>query len=269
VGGMTELSDELLMAYIDGQLDKPQASVVAHILHTDEALAERVRRLQSSQARFLDLFGALVRDGSLPGVKPEKSPPPRAKNDPVIADPSGFVTAGVASLLVIFGASLGFTTAYYSGISRGAAPEETRLPPANWPEEIAELHAFFTPETLTASRDSQSNPELVKFQLARMSSRAVVLPDLSQNGLRFVRAQMLSYRGNRLVQLVYTGRSDPLVALYITPGDADTALAPGLFGDVKTVSWSQGGLRYLIAADMTPEALRALAALAQSQLAKS
>jgi anti-sigma factor RsiW len=264
---MTELSDELLMAYIDGQLDKPQASVVAQILQSDEALAERAHRIQTSQAKFLDLFGALVRDGSLPGAKPEKTPP-RAKSDPMVNDASGFVTASVASLLVIFGASLGFTTAYYSGISRGAMPEDVRLPPANWPEEIAELHAFFTPETLTASRDSQSNPELVRFQLAKLSSQNVALPDLSQNGLRFVRAQMLNYRGNRLVQLVYSGRTDPLVALYITPGDAETPLTPGLFGDVKTVSWSQGGLRYLIAADMTQEALRALAALAQSQFTK-
>ena len=265
---MTELSDELLMAYIDGQLDKPQASVVAHILRSDEGLNQRVQRMQDSQARFLEQFGALVRDGSLPGAKPNKPLSRRAET--ALAEASNFLTAGVAGLLIVFGASLGFTIAYYSGISRGAAVvEEMNLPPANWPEEIAELHAFFTPETLTASRDSQSNPDLVKFQLAKLSSQAVALPDFSQSGLRFVRAQMLSYRGNRLMQLVYTGRSDPLVAVYITPGDAETPVAPGRFGDVKTVSWSQDGLRFLIAADMTQEALRALAALAKSQLGKS
>ena len=92
---------------------------------------------------------------------------------------------------------------------------------------------------------------MVKFQLAKLSSRVGALPDFSQHGLRFVRAQMLSYHGNKMMQIVYTGKSDPLVALYITPGDGELAVSPGRFGDVKTVSWGRDGLRYLIAADMT------------------
>jgi anti-sigma factor RsiW len=267
---MTELSDELLMAYIDGQLDKPQASVVGHMLHRDSDLAQRVRRMQETQARFLELFGALVREG--PASAPRGARAKASRSDRNAGDASGLVTAGVAALLVVFGASLGFTTAYFSGMSREAsastAEDGARMPPANWSEDIAELHAYFTPETLTAGRDSQANPDVVRFQLAKLSSHAVILPDFSQSGLRFVRAQTLSYRGNRLMQLVYTGKSDPLVAVYITAGDGEGPVSPGRFGDVKTVSWSAGGLRYLIAADMTQEALRALAAIAQSQLPK-
>lgn len=268
---MTELSDELLMAYIDGQLDKPQASVVGHMLHRDGELAQRVRRMQETQARFLELFGALVREGQATAPRDARANAGRANQ--VVGDPSGFVTAGVAALLVVFGASLGFTTAYFSGVSRQAtastAENGAPMPPANWSEDIAELHAYFTAETLTASRDSQANPDVVRFQLAKLSSQAVLLPDFSQSGLRFVRGQMLSYRGSRLMQLVYTGKSDPLVAVYVTGGDGESPVSPGRFGDVKTVSWSAGGLRYLIAADMTQEALRALAAIAQSQLPKS
>jgi anti-sigma factor RsiW len=263
---MTELSDELLMAYIDGQLDKPQATVVAGMLRGDEDLTRRVRRLQESQARFLEVFGALVREGSLPGAKPGKTRSPRSEDH--LGDPSAFVTAGVAALLVIFGASLGFTTAYYSGMTPGVVAEEMRMPPANWTEDIAELHGYFVPETLTSARDSQANPDLVKFQLGKLSSHLAALPDFSQSGLRFVRAQMLTYRGNRLMQLVYTGRTDPLVALYITPGDTPQPATTGRFGDVATVSWSQSGLRFLIAGEMTQEALRALAAIAQSQLVR-
>ncbi len=269
---MTDLSDELLMAYIDGQLDKPQASVVGHMLHRDSDLSGRVRRMQESQAKFLSLFGALVREGSAVAAKPRPGNGRGARTEQAFADPSGFVTAGIAALLVVFGASIGFTTAYYSGISReasAAAVEEAQMPPADWAQDIAELHAFFPAESVTASRDSQANPDLVKFQLAKLSSRAAVLPDFSQSGLRFVRAQMLSYRANKLMQLIYSGKSDPLVAVYITPGDAEFAVSPGRFGDVKTVSWGRDGLRFLIAADMTHEALRALAAIAQSQLANN
>lgn len=285
---MTELSEELLMAYIDGQLDKPQASVVGQMLSRDTELAGRVRRLQDTQAQFLELFGALVREGPayapapLPPMQPEaqaqaKPRPKRGQPDSRVGDPAGFVTAGVASLLVVFGASLGFTISYYSGITRQTPPMETAaprddrmvLPPGNWVEHIATMHAFFTPETLTASRDSQTNPDLVRFQLGKLSSHAVALPDFSQNGLRFVRAQALNYNGHRLMQLVYAGKTDPLVAVYMMAGEGDEPVKPGRFNDVKTVSWIQGGLRFLIAANMTAEELRAMAVVAQAQLGKN
>ena len=132
---MIELSDELLMAYIDGQLDRPQASVVGHMLSRDGELARRVRRMQESQARFLALFGALVREGA--ATKPSRNGGRSARQDQGFTDPSGFVTAGVAALLVVFGASLGFTTAYYSGISREASAGEVQMPPADWAQEAS------------------------------------------------------------------------------------------------------------------------------------
>jgi len=263
---MTDLSDELLMAYIDGQLDKPQASVVGGLLRHDGELAKRVRRLQDNQARFLELFGALVRDGA--AGAPKTSASRQAHGNGSSRDTAAVLTAGVAGLLLVFGASVGFTTAYYSGVAREPGTMEVQMPPANWSEDIAELHGFFTAETLTASRDSQANPEVVKFQLGKLSSHPALLPDFSQHGLRFVRANTLSYGGNKLMQLVYTGKSDPLVAVYVTAGDTNLPVSPGHFGDVKTVSWGENGLRFLIAADMTQEALRALAAVAQAQLRK-
>jgi anti-sigma factor RsiW len=266
---MTELSDELLMAYIDGQLDKPQASVVNQLLCRDEHLARRVRRLQESQGKFLDLFGALVRESAAGAPRPGVRASSTGGGNGGLTDRAGIVTTGIAALLVIFGASVGFTTAYFSGMARDGVVDEMNMPPANWSEDMAELHAYFTPETLTASRDSQTNPEIVKLQLGKLASQPAPLPDFSQHGLRFVRAQTLSYRGNRLMQLVYTGRSDPFVAVYVTSGEDEGPVLPGRFGDVKTVSWSQDGLRYLIAGDMTEEALRALAAVARAQRTKS
>lgn len=266
---MTELSDELLMAYIDGQLDKPQASVVNQLLRRDEALARRVRRLQESQGKFLDLFGALVRESAAAAPRPRMRPSGGGSEAGGLTDRAGIVTTGIAALLVIFGASVGFTTAYFSGMARDGVADEMTMPSASWNEDIAEFHAYFTPETLIGSRDSQTNPDIARMQLAKLASRPAPLLDFSQHGLRFVRAQTLSYRGNKLMQLVYTGKSDPFVAVYIAGGTEDGPVLPGRFGDIKTVSWSQDGLRFLIAADMTEEALRALAAVARAQHAKS
>lgn len=264
---MTEFSDELLMAYIDGQLDKPQASVVSRVLHHDEGLARRVRRLQDNQARFLELFGALVRDGASFGTR--SSGGTRARREQGQADAGAGVALSVVALLLIIGASLGFTVAYYTGLASSPVSAEAAMPAGNWHEDLAELHAYFTPETLISSRDSPPNPELVRLQLAKLPMQPPVPFDFTQNGLRFVRLQSLVYHGNKLMQLVYSGRSDPLVAVYITPGEADEAILPGRFNDVNTVSWGDKGLRFLIAGEMTQEALRALAAVAQAQLNRS
>jgi anti-sigma factor RsiW len=65
------------------------------------------------------------------------------------------------------------------------------------------------------------------------------------------------------------GRSEPLVAIFIGPGGLDMQMSPGRFGDIKTISWSADELRFVIASDMQPQALKALAVMAQAQLGKS
>ena len=132
---------------------------------------------------------------------------------------------------------------------------------------MAGFQPIFTKEAMGVSAESQSNPDVVKFQLAQLTKTGT-LPDFTAHGLKFVRGQMLSYHGNKVMQLIYMGRSEPLVALFIGAGGLDMPMSPGRFGDIKTISWSANELRYVIASDMPLQPLRALAAVAQSQLAK-
>jgi anti-sigma factor RsiW len=265
---MIDLSDDVLMAYVDGQLDKPQASVVGRLLRDDRDLAYRVTRLQQTQAQLLDTFGALLREGM------SASAASRGKPAAGVAKASGgrLLGVGTAGLLLLLGASAGFTGAYYSGVTPPPAGEaiaaaSVQLPPANWTEDLAEFQSFFTKETVGVSAESQSNPDMVKFQLAKLTKTGSV-PDFTSHGLKFVRGQLLSYRGNKVMQLIYMGRNEPMVALFISAGGLDMQMTPGRFGDIKTLSWSADELRYVIASDMQPQALKALAAVAQSQLGK-
>jgi anti-sigma factor RsiW len=269
---MIDLSDELLMAYVDGQLDKPQATVVTHLLRDDADLTRRTGRLQQTQARLLDTFGALLREGPVVASAPARGNG-GARNAPGggFRRGGGFLTAGMMGMLLLLGAAAGITFAYYSGFSPAPKPrvEEARLPtaPSNWAEDMAELHAFFTNDTVAVSPDSQTNADAVKFQLAKLSS-FLTLPDFSAKGLKFTRGQLMSYRSGKLMQLIYTSKRRPLVAVYISTGQGQTPILPGQFGGVKTVSWSARGLRFVIAADMTHDALRELAATTRAQLGK-
>lgn len=72
----TEVTDEMLMAYIDGELDEPTSRAVAAAIAADPALAERARAFASSaeaaRAAFADILSApppeplvkTVRDGT-------------------------------------------------------------------------------------------------------------------------------------------------------------------------------------------------------------
>ena len=267
---MIDLSDEVLMAYVDGQLDKPQVAVVGRLLRDDRDLAFRVSRLQQTQAQLLDTFGALLREGMSTSATTARGA--ASKKAGAALSGGRLLTVGTASLLLLLGASAGFTAAYYAGytgvtLQGGDEKPITQSPIANWPEDMAEFHSFFTKEAVGVSPESQSNPDMVKFQLGQLS-KSGTLPDFTAHGLKFVRGQMLSYRGNKVMQLIYMGRNEPLVAVFIGAGGLDMQMSPGRFGDIKTISWSADELRYVIASDMQLQPLRALAAVAQSQLAK-
>ena len=261
---MIDLSDELLMAYVDGQLDKPQADVVNRLLRDDRDLAYRVSCLQQTQAQLLDTFGALLREGMSTGRTTARAG--RSQGTGVFASRT-LLTYGTAGLLLLIGASAGFTGAYFSGLAAGSGKEVMQLPPSNWPEDIAQFHSYFTKDAIRVSPESQANPDMVKFQLAQLSKTASV-PDFSAQGLKFMRGQMLSYRGNKVMQLIYLGKTEPLVALYIGVGGLDMPLSPGRFGDISTLSWSANELRFVLAADMPHQSMRALAAVVQAQLEK-
>lgn len=257
------LSDQLLLAYVDGQLDRPQAAIVAQLLRDDQEVAQRVTRFQQTQTQFLDTFGALLREGSSSTARAQKTAYSRPANKPQ-AITGKLLTAG---LLVLTGAGIGLTGAYAMGMlinNPGPAKEIIQMPPSSWPGDIAEFHSFFTKESLLVSPDSQTNPEMVGFQLSQYFN-GLKMPDFREQELDFLRGQMLNYRGNRVMQVVYAGKHESLIALYISNGGLDMALTPGRFGKVNTMSWTSDERRFVLVGNLPHQALRALAVIAQSQ----
>jgi len=57
---MTELSDELLIAYVDGQLARKQTRAVDGVLEQDDVLAARVDALKHAHARLEAAFEAIL-----------------------------------------------------------------------------------------------------------------------------------------------------------------------------------------------------------------
>lgn len=57
---MTELSDELLVAYVDGQLARKQTRAIDKVLEQDDVLEARVAALKQAHARLEAAFEAIL-----------------------------------------------------------------------------------------------------------------------------------------------------------------------------------------------------------------
>jgi anti-sigma factor RsiW len=57
---MTELSDELLVAYVDGQLVREQTRAIDKVLEHDDVIARRVDALKEAHGRFEAAFEAIL-----------------------------------------------------------------------------------------------------------------------------------------------------------------------------------------------------------------
>ena len=57
---MTELSDELLVAYVDGQLAREQTRAIDRVLEQDEVVARRLDALKEAHGRLEAAFEAIL-----------------------------------------------------------------------------------------------------------------------------------------------------------------------------------------------------------------
>lgn len=266
---MTRLSDELLAAYVDGQLDTPQATAVGRLMREDPEVSGRVRRLRETQARLVEAFGGMMEHGPAAGVDPA------IRREIAEAHPGpglSFKTiAIIGSALVLFGVILGRVTAHPGGAPVRKAVERLEgMQTGSWQGDVARFHSFFSRDTITARNDTQTNLEVVRFQLATLVKSQMPVPDFSKHGLVFNKAQAFSYQGGRLMQIVYLGKEEPPVALYVMPsaGAPDSPMNDAAYGHTRVVSWSSGGVKLVLAGELPPEALKALAVVAQTQVSQ-
>ncbi len=270
---MTQLSDELLIAYVDGQLDRPQAAAVGRLLREDYEIASRVQRLQQTQARLMETFGALLKNGQSEPVEPAVILPLREAEPEALL--SQYRLAFIAAALFVLAALVTYAASRF-GSSEPETPKiAERLGNAEissaWQAEVARLHSFFSRDTLTQTPTSLANRDLIAMQLSNFIRRPTPLqvPDFSKQGLTLSRSQILNYQGSRFMQIIYMGKEEQPVGLYIMSGGATAPMTEGSFGTVHTVNWSTNDVQFVLAGSLAKEAMKALAVVAQNQLSRA
>ncbi len=285
---MTQLSDEFLLAYIDGQLERRQSGEVSQLASANVEISRRVARLKRTQAQLIECFGAFAReeiavprstlqfDESEGKQLPKERASPRATaQSPAQKDPDAvrkmlFVIAVFAG--GVFG---GYGATVLTG-QRTPPPKDTerapaaQLSPSSWTSDIARFHSFFPRETLTPYPDAIANPELIRFQLSKITAKALTPPDFTRQGYTLFRGQTFNYRQDRMMQLTYASKTEPPLTLYALPAPElpENPIAVQVLGSNKAASWVTDHVRFLLTGEKNEEDLKLLALMAQSQMPK-
>ncbi|MDJ0514275.1 MAG: hypothetical protein QNJ62_12610 [Methyloceanibacter sp.] len=133
---MTELSDELLVAYVDGQLARKQTRAIDRVLEQDDVLDARVTALKHAHARLEAAFEAILA-GEEAEISSVAVPPPEDgfwvpwRTFKIAAASTGIVIAlGLAALgygwpLAVPGAGMAPGIGEASGV--GSSPDQVEL----------------------------------------------------------------------------------------------------------------------------------------------
>jgi anti-sigma factor RsiW len=249
---MTELSDELLVAYVDGQLACKQTSAVEKVLGQDDVIARRVDALQDAHSRLEAAFDAILAGEE---ADAEAKPVPQGPGLFIRWDTlakAGLAAAGLVAALILIVTGYGWPLVVpeFARRSLGTADREfVGSVPRTWQEEVARAQALLSRTSLEVNLDSQGNRDLTAFQLAQAIGPSLDVPDLGPQGFKFMRAQLLQFGEAPLVQVLYLGASGPPLALYAKKDEGTTAPSFRRYGGIGGVAWSQGGISYLLAGE--------------------
>lgn len=288
---MTELKDELLVAYVDGQLATDQSKAIERVLEEDQIAAQRVQALKAANTHLESAFDAMMAGTPqpLPDTSNEVAPEPvRLRRRRTVGS---ILRRSLAFAWVGFGCLLGGAAGGYILYDQIAAepyqtvivmPPEPTQPaeaaaasqpavskpaPSSWEGDVARAQALLSRDTFSVSLLGEGNADLVGFKIASAFGKEFKIPDLSALDLVFQRAQMLQRDGVPFAQVAYLPKTGAPLALYAKPSkDVSQPIRVREIDGVSLASWTYGGLSMLLAGHLPEDKLRAVADAINEQL---
>ncbi|WP_209508284.1 MULTISPECIES: hypothetical protein [unclassified Ruegeria] len=220
-------SDETLLAYLEGSLDEAQTRVIEAAVVDDAALEHRLMALDPFAPAVRDVFVNLPAEAPKVDL-PEKTT--RPAND-------GFLR------LVVVAASAAFAAVAVTFWA-------TRPADLSWAQQAAIYQSLYVPETI-ASLDSSEASLTKQFAMAEAElGRSLNQETLEAlPGLELKRAQVLSFKGKPLIQVVFADdQGQPLAFCVIRqgPNAANTEVQHTVLSGLATAKWEQGGYGYML-----------------------
>jgi len=249
-------SDELLVAYLDGELDRDQRQQIDHLLRTEPPVAARLDQLKCGDMPFRQAFDSVLDEAPTERLQAMLNAlPPAVSAHRATMSRRGFL-ATAASFVVAGIAADRLFMQWHSAESEDG-----------WRASVAEYMVLYTPQTLDhLSSDPTSHRaqlDSVGNQLGlSLTADAVTLP-----GAEFRRAQILDYEGVLIGQLTYMdARHGPLALCITTERTGSAKLATEERMGLNVVYWSSASHAFMLIGKNPFEDLQIMARSAQRGL---
>jgi anti-sigma factor RsiW len=247
--------DELLTAYLDGELDADGRRALEARLAAEPPLKSRLDALAVSNRPFKDAFGPLL--AAAPLTRLQQMIPPAAAPVAYGAPRRGWIAAAAA--VVLLGGGIGIGLVMRPAVPHAPTEVADQTPP-NWRQVVAEYMSLTTPATLGTMPD---NPNLgqalatlgTKLQLD-VNADKLMLP---MQALKDVR--LYDFRGKPLIEAAYLSSDAMSMVAFciILNGQGDQPLAFEQREGQNIVFWTVNGHGYMVAGTESREQLEALA----------
>lgn len=269
---MQKLTDELLIGYLDGELDATASAAVAAALAEDSELNRRAQALGDSavalRAAFDDVVHEPVPERLLAAARGETQtqvqaptvvnfPEPRQRQ----AKRAGMAWRGWAALPVAASVAslvIGGTLGYFAATSPQLAPTTAQVQAnvqtvsSSWLDNVAGYHKMFVAAgsndvgLVDVPADPQNDAAR---KLTQQLPKDFRLPNLKPWGLVFQGARFLFIDGRPATQLFYTTDNaalGPLTVVVASTSATDSNPAFDRRGDLNVLYWRHQGHMYTL-----------------------
>jgi anti-sigma factor RsiW len=234
-------SDEMLVAFLDGELDGADRARIDTLVKTDEAVAARYEFLSRSEMAFYDAFQPLLENAPTAKLEAILSGLPASVTDEPASkgwSRRGFMAAAIGLVFVGVAADRA-----YIGMQNVSSERDG----SEWRAVVAEYLSLYTPDTLAnLASDEQSQ----RAQLQNVGDKlglSLPVQAVSLPGIPLKRAQVLQYDGKPLGQIAYLDPEHGPMALCIVqsssgPRSPQTERRHGM----NVVYWSDQAHGYML-----------------------
>jgi anti-sigma factor RsiW len=257
---MSELDENTLVAYVDGELDAASAREVEQALENSPVARNTVAKLRASAALVRAAFADALHEPPPPGLVAmlRAATPPRRRPRPYWLP----IAASVALLIGVAAGALGLRHFDHAETTVAQVPTVDRLL-----EDVANYHRVYAREQRHLVEVASNETPHIEEWLGRRLKSQLVVPDLKSQGLAFKGGRLLVFEGRPMAELVYTPADGPPVGLCITfalTGMAGAATEQR--GDLTITHWVDNGYFYSVVGWGNDRRMQAIADSVRAQL---
>ncbi|GLQ16379.1 anti-sigma factor family protein [Maritalea porphyrae] len=240
------ISDDLLVAYVDGELSQAKREEVETYLAQNPEQAERVKQWQANDLALKQAF-------SLDDVPDVQSELPTAHNDNNRWQQlTRYALAACLLLAIGFGGGLGLSQLPFGDV-------KYQLRVAAWANEA---HEVFATDKNRPGEFDQDSLDVATGWLQKRVGVDVSIPNLESNQLRFVGARLVGQGGLPGALMTYETASAERISVFVQAHSEQLAEVGYWFvpsEDKTTCVWLNQNIAFSVTGDMSNDDLKAIA----------